>query len=157
MRLFDLKKLLEPEKQKMGLFWGFLVLSKSGLFIDTMYQSNCKRFGRLGVKSCFTCIICLCERASKSHYETILDIPDEELAHLIQITKKVAGHLKKKLDAQGIRVSNNNYPAARQIVPHIHFHVIPITADNPVKFKRSNRIEMTTEEFEQLLSKIRIS
>ena len=60
---------------------------------------------------------------SKNHYETILDIPDKELAHLIQITKMLAGMIKQTLNAEGLRISNNNYPAANQQVPHIHFHI----------------------------------
>ena len=92
---------------------------------------------------------------SKSHYETILDIPDEELAHLIQITKKLAGIIKQTLNAKGLRISNNNYPAANQQVPHIHFHIIPATAEAPfkVRFKRLQNTETELEGIADLLRK----
>lgn len=92
---------------------------------------------------------------SKEHYQTILDIPDDELAYLIQMTKKLAGHIKEKLNAKGLRISNNNYPAARQIVPHIHFHIIPVTGDVPLRVK-SKRIQASHEELEEIACKIRL-
>lgn len=91
---------------------------------------------------------------SKKHYETILDIPDEELAFLIQATKKLAGMIKKNLNAKGLRISNNNFPAARQIVPHIHFHIIPIIDEVSFKVK-FERIDLTKTELEEIATKIR--
>lgn len=91
---------------------------------------------------------------SKKHYETILDIPDDELAYLIQATKKLAGKIKQNLNAKGLRISNNNFPAARQIVPHIHFHIIPITGEAPFKVKL-DRINVTTTDLEEIAAKIR--
>ncbi|HUX98817.1 MAG TPA: HIT domain-containing protein [Candidatus Deferrimicrobium sp.] len=91
---------------------------------------------------------------SKMHYETILDIPDADLAYLIQITKMLAGKIKIALNASGLRVSNNNYPSANQKVPHIHFHIIPVTDDTPflVKFRRIN---LSESQFEAIATKIR--
>ena len=91
---------------------------------------------------------------SKSHYETILDIPDTELAHLIQITKKIAGKIMKNLNAKGFRISNNNYHAARQLVPHIHFHIIPVIGDTPLSVT-PGRLELPPTELEEIAEKIR--
>jgi histidine triad (HIT) family protein len=85
----------------------------------------------------------------KTHYETILDIPDEDLAYLIQVVKKLAGHIKKRLEATGLRVSNNNYASARQMVPHIHFHIIPTMGKKPFKLKLG-RIPTTAAELKEL-------
>ncbi|NVM55526.1 MAG: HIT domain-containing protein [Candidatus Helarchaeota archaeon] len=90
---------------------------------------------------------------SKTHYETILDIPDNELTYLIQITKKLARQIKTTLNAKGLQVSNNNYPAAKQMVPHIHFHIIPITEDVPLKVK-FERIKISNNELEKIANKI---
>jgi len=63
---------------------------------------------------------------SKKHYEKIFDIPEEELAHLIRIVKKVAIAIKKSENPEGIRVLQNNGRAANQLIFHFHVHVIPI-------------------------------
>ncbi len=90
----------------------------------------------------------------RTHYETILHISEEELAYLIKITKRLSHKIMTKLDAKGFRVSSNNYPAARQIVPHIHFHIIPVTGDEPFQFK-SERIKVTKRDLEAMSKIIR--
>jgi histidine triad (HIT) family protein len=90
----------------------------------------------------------------KTHYETILDIPDAELAYLIQKTKMLAGKIKIAMNASGLRVSNNNYPSANQRVPHIHFHIIPATDEAPFKVK-FERINLSESQFEAIARKIR--
>lgn len=92
----------------------------------------------------------------KKHYKTILDIPDDELAYLIQITKKVAGYIKKTLNATGFRITNNNYRPAGQIVPHLHFHIIPSTPEVPFKLK-FKRMKVTIKDLEAIAKKIRIN
>ena len=91
----------------------------------------------------------------KSHYETILDIPDDELAYLIQIVKKVAKQIKKKLNAIGFRIASNNYRPAGQIIPHIHFHILPVTAEVPFKLK-FKRKKVSKGDLEKIAEKIRI-
>jgi len=61
----------------------------------------------------------------KAHYENIYEIPDDEIAHLYKIVKKVAYAVKKGVDAQGISVTQHNGSAALQRVFHLHVHVIP--------------------------------
>lgn len=61
----------------------------------------------------------------KRHYENIYEIPDEEIAHLFKIVKKMALAVKKAVNAEGITVIQQNERAARQDVFHIHVHVIP--------------------------------
>lgn len=90
---------------------------------------------------------------TKSHYETILDIPDEELAYVIRITKMMAGHIKKQLKALGFRIANNNFRPAGQVVPHFHFHIVPIT-DIPYEV-RTNRLQVSDEDLEAVAERIR--
>jgi len=61
----------------------------------------------------------------KKHYQTILDMPDDEAGRLFEVVKKVAVAAKKGTEAEGISIVQSNGPAAGQIVPHVHFHVIP--------------------------------
>jgi histidine triad (HIT) family protein len=58
---------------------------------------------------------------SKDHYETIMDTPDDTLSHLISVVKRVAN----AMGSEGITIGQNNKSAGGQIVPHIHFHVMP--------------------------------
>jgi len=61
----------------------------------------------------------------KNHYENIYEIPEEKVAHLFRIVKKVAYAVKKGVSAEGISIVQNNERAAGQVVFHLHVHVIP--------------------------------
>lgn len=62
---------------------------------------------------------------SKEHYENLYDLPDDLFAKMAPIIKKLAIAIKKGVNAKGINIGMNNDPAAGQIVPHAHFHIIP--------------------------------
>jgi histidine triad (HIT) family protein len=59
----------------------------------------------------------------REHYETILDIPDGELAPVMAAAKRVAGAIVAGLQADGTFVAMNN--VVSQSVPHLHVHVVP--------------------------------
>jgi len=61
----------------------------------------------------------------KKHYETITDMPQEEAGNLGEDLKVVVDMVKSGTKAHGISVVQNNGKAAGQVVPHVHFHVIP--------------------------------
>ena len=61
----------------------------------------------------------------KKHFETIYDIPDEEIAHLFKIVKKVAMALEETVNPEGLTVIQRNGKAAGQHILHLHVHVIP--------------------------------
>lgn len=62
---------------------------------------------------------------TKKHYKNLEEIPENELALLINVVKKIGKSIKENLQVLGYNVSENNDPVAGQIIPHIHFHVIP--------------------------------
>ena len=62
---------------------------------------------------------------SKKHYKNFEEIPEEELNKLIQAVKEVGKAIKDGLGVFGYNISVNNDPIAGQIIPHIHFHIIP--------------------------------
>lgn len=66
----------------------------------------------------------------KKHYENIYEIPEEDVAHLYKIVKKVAGAVKNAVSAEGIRIVQNNGETAGQVVFHMHVHVIPMNKQN---------------------------
>ena len=61
----------------------------------------------------------------KEHYANIEDIPEEDLCSLIKGVKKVGAALKNGIGVVGYNVVVNNDPVSGQIIPHIHFHLIP--------------------------------
>jgi histidine triad (HIT) family protein len=75
----------------------------------------------------------------RKHYENIFEIPEEEVAHLSKIVKKVAYGVKKAVGAEGIRIVQNNGKAAGQVVFHLHIHIIPMYAEYPSLHNREIR------------------
>lgn len=61
----------------------------------------------------------------KIHVDPITATPDDVLHPLISAVRLVAQALTKALGADGINVTQANGPSAGQVVPHLHFHVIP--------------------------------
>ena len=61
----------------------------------------------------------------KKHYETLPDAPATTLAQLITVVQRVAKAQSVALKADGINVTQANGKPAGQVVPHLHFHVIP--------------------------------
>ena len=66
----------------------------------------------------------------QKHYENIFDIPEKEAAYLFTIVKRVAQAVKDAIDAEGIRIVQNNGEAAGQVVFHLHVHIIPLKPHN---------------------------
>jgi len=62
---------------------------------------------------------------SKAHYENIYDIPEDELAYIYRVVKRVAGAVRKGIGPEGISITQHNGRAANQRVFHLHVHVIP--------------------------------
>jgi diadenosine tetraphosphate (Ap4A) HIT family hydrolase len=62
---------------------------------------------------------------TRKHYVDIYEVPDEEIAHVFKIVKRVAYAVKKSERADGISILQNNGRAANQVVFHLHVHIIP--------------------------------
>lgn len=61
----------------------------------------------------------------KSHHNPMMETPAEVLCKVITIAQRIARAQTRGLQADGISLSQANGRAAGQVVPHIHFHVIP--------------------------------
>ena len=70
----------------------------------------------------------------KTHALTFIDVPEEDLAGLMQATKIVADALMKSLNPPGFNIFSNNGKAAGQSVFHCHFHVTPRYDDDNIQF-----------------------
>jgi histidine triad (HIT) family protein len=75
----------------------------------------------------------------KKHYENIYEFPEEEVAHLYKIVKKLAHAVKMAVDAEGIRIVQNNGEAAGQVIFHLHVHIIPMNKNRQWMHHPENR------------------
>ncbi|MBS9778411.1 MAG: HIT family protein [Gammaproteobacteria bacterium] len=83
----------------------------------------------------------------KQHGENLFEIDDSVLAHVISVSKRIAGATKKALNADGIRIAQFNGAAAGQTVFHYHMHVIP--AYSGVDLKRHAGTPADTDVLQQ--------
>lgn len=66
----------------------------------------------------------------KEHHANLYDMPDDILAHMAPVIKKLAIGIKNATRAEGINIGMNNDAAAGQIVGHAHIHIMPRFADD---------------------------
>lgn len=59
----------------------------------------------------------------KKHFKDIYDIDDKTLMHILNVAKKISPEIEKKLNADGITLTQNN--GLYQEVKHFHLHIKP--------------------------------
>jgi len=91
----------------------------------------------------------------KTCYDSITETPDEVVAHLMVVAKRIAVAQMKALGADGVNIMQNNGKAAGQEVPHIHIHVIPRFTDDGHHWNWDAKSYESAEEMETLAEKIR--
>jgi len=65
----------------------------------------------------------------KQHYEKITDMPEEKVGVLFSKIPKIAQAIMKTTGAVAFSLAQNNGRAAKQIIPHVHVHIIPRYAE----------------------------
>ncbi|MEK6423707.1 MAG: HIT family protein [Burkholderia gladioli] len=68
----------------------------------------------------------------KEPAEFFYDLSDEAAADTIRTTKRLALAIRDALQPDGLFVGQFNGAAAGQTVPHVHFHLIPRWATQPL-------------------------
>lgn len=91
---------------------------------------------------------------AKEHYENMEATPEELLYKIISAVKKVGVALKKGLGVEGYNIHVNNDPIAGQVVPHLHFHVIPRVAGDEHKLWKQGMYQ--EGEMQAVAQKIKI-
>ncbi len=66
----------------------------------------------------------------REHYANIEETPEEVLADMIRLTKKLGPAIQEAMHADAYNVGINNGTAAGQAIDHVHFHVIPRFAND---------------------------
>jgi histidine triad (HIT) family protein len=61
----------------------------------------------------------------KNPARTLLDVAPDDLAAVFTTVQKLAGAVKRAMEADGITIQQFNEPAGGQVVFHMHVHVLP--------------------------------
>ena len=90
---------------------------------------------------------------TKKHFEKIIDMNTDDVSRLFSKIPKIANAIIKATDADAFSVAQNNGKAAKQIIPHVHIHVIP--RYNSTGTLWTKRKIMTADELGELAEKIK--
>ena len=71
--------------------------------------------------------------AKTSQAQNLLDIEPQVLGRVIAATQRTARAVEKALKPEGFQIMQLNGEAGGQTVFHLHFHIIPRWADQPLK------------------------
>jgi len=85
----------------------------------------------------------------KQETDYVFDLDDENLAGLIQFSKKVAAAVRSAIPCKRIGVAILGLE-----VPHAHIHLVPMNSMEDVNF-RNPKIKFSPEEFKETAQKIR--
>jgi len=96
----------------------------------------------------------------KKHFSSLEEVDEETLCQMIKTVKKVGKALKSGLEAEGYNVMENNDAVAGQIIPHLHFHIIPRKKGDGLalwaqkKYTDGEEAEKISEKIKNVLQKI---
>ena len=90
----------------------------------------------------------------KSHYETLLDTPNLELALTMKKTREIARAMSSALGNTGFNILVNNKKEAGQLVPHVHFHIIPRFSGDGIKLNWEHK-KYDNKEIDEFANKIK--
>ena len=90
---------------------------------------------------------------TKKPYEKLTDMSVEEIMDLFSKIPKIINAIIKATKADGFSITQNNGKAAKQIIPHVHVHIIP--RYNATETLWTQRKLMKDIELDKLVQKIR--
>ena len=89
----------------------------------------------------------------REHHERITDMTPENVGKLFSLVPKIAKAILAGTQADAFSIAQNNGRAAKQIIPHVHIHIIPrYNSKGTIWTKRQIS---TDSELEELAKKIR--
>ncbi|MBT3591640.1 MAG: HIT domain-containing protein [Candidatus Nitrosopelagicus sp.] len=91
----------------------------------------------------------------KIPYEKITEMPKNDVAELFSLVPEIANAILKATGAVAFSIAQNNGKEAKQIIPHVHVHIIPRYADKATLWTK-RRIP-SDDELEELRQKIKNS
>ena len=90
---------------------------------------------------------------TKKPYEKLTDMSIEEIMDLFSQIPKIINAIIKATKADGFSIAQNNGKAAKQIIPHVHVHIIP--RYNTTETLWTQRKLVKDVELDNLVQKIR--
>ncbi|HSJ15306.1 MAG TPA: HIT family protein [Longimicrobiales bacterium] len=69
--------------------------------------------------------------ATKEHFPTLFDLPEELAAHCLAVARRLAPGIQRAASAQAINLFSANGSAGGQDVMHFHLHLIPVCEGQP--------------------------
>ena len=89
----------------------------------------------------------------REHHERITEMTPENVGKLFSLVPKIAKAILVGAQADAFSIAQNNGRAAKQIIPHVHIHIIPrYNSKGTIWTKRQIS---TDSELEELAKKIR--
>ena len=70
----------------------------------------------------------------KEHYQTVDQMPGNVAAECLATLPKLVRAVQVATQCEGVNVLQNNGRVAHQVVPHVHFHIIPRNAGDQFHF-----------------------
>jgi histidine triad (HIT) family protein len=89
----------------------------------------------------------------KKHYERITDMDSNDVGNIFSVVPKIAKAVLSGAGADAFSLAQNNGKAAKQIIPHVHIHIIPRYNDKGTVWTK--RQIPTNEVLSQLAQKIK--
>ena len=90
---------------------------------------------------------------TKHPYERITDMKKADVSELFSLIPEIANAILKATGAVAFSIAQNNGRAAKQIIPHVHVHIIPRYANKATLWTK--RGIPTDNELTDLSEKIR--
>ena len=92
---------------------------------------------------------------TRQHYEKITDMNTSDVSKLFSKIPKIVNAIIEGTSADAFSIAQNNGKAAKQIVPHVHIHIIP--RYNSTGTLWTKRKIMSDNELSELAEKIKSS
>jgi histidine triad (HIT) family protein len=82
----------------------------------------------------------------KRHMADFLEADDQTLARTVVQVRRIAAAILQATGAQGFNLHVNTGQVAGQVVPHLHFHIIPRYAGDGLKHWPGHELELKTRQ-----------
>ncbi len=91
----------------------------------------------------------------KEHFDPLTRVPAALLGRIMEVVQRIAAAQMGGLRADGVNIFQANGAAAGQVVPHVHFHVIPRFNDDGHRWNWTSTTYATPEESAAIAGRIR--
>ena len=91
---------------------------------------------------------------TKNPYEKITDMNKEDVSELFSLVPEIASAILKATGAVAFSIAQNNGKEAKQIIPHVHIHIIPRYANKGTTWTK--RGIPNDSELKELAEKIKM-